>query len=175
MNNPVPIFFALVTMLLASCSTLDVSSSQQNLSSSEKWSVLPIVNHTQTPQAGLQAESIAAAMLRTRGIRNISQYPSDLNDETVFEPAERKLVDKALGWAKDQQVRYVLTGAVDEWRYKVGVDGDPVVGLVMQVIDMETQKVVWSAVGSKSGWSREALSSVAQNLLKDMFKTLRLK
>jgi hypothetical protein len=28
--------------------------------------------------------------------------------------------------------------------------------------------VVWSAAGSKSGWSRDALSAVAQKLIKDM-------
>jgi polysaccharide biosynthesis protein PelC len=58
----------------------------------------------------------------------------------------------------------VVYGAVDEWRYKVGVDGEPAVGLVFQVKDLSNGQVVYSASGGKSGWSREALSAVAQKL-----------
>ncbi|MGQ9686803.1 MAG: penicillin-binding protein activator LpoB, partial [Thiobacillaceae bacterium] len=59
-----------------------------------------------------------------------------------------------------------------EWRYKIGVDGEPAVGLTLQVIDLVNGKVVWTASGGRSGWSREALSAVAQKLVRDLTQPL---
>jgi polysaccharide biosynthesis protein PelC len=126
--------------------------------------LLPMANHTDVPQAGLRAEAIAEVTLRGRGVRQLQIYPTSLNPETLFEPSERKAQTEAEKWAKGQNIRYVVYGAVDEWRYKVGVDGEPAVGLVFQVKDLSNGQVVYSASGGKSGWSREALSAVAQKL-----------
>ena len=56
----------------------------------------------------------------------------------------------------------------------MGVDGEPAVGLTLQLKDVSSGKVVWSASGGKSGWSREALSAVAQKLTRDLLSTLTL-
>ncbi len=130
--------------------------------------LLPLANHTDVPQAGLRAESITEATLRNRGLRQLQVYPPNLNPETLFEPSERKAQVEAEKWAKAQNIRFVVYGAVDEWRYKVGVDGEPAVGLVLQVKDLGTGQVVYSASGGKSGWSREALSAVAQKLIAEL-------
>ncbi len=130
--------------------------------------LLPLANHTDVPQAGLRAESITEATLRNRGLRQLQVYPPNLNPETLFEPSERKAQVEAEKWAKTQNIRFVVYGAVDEWRYKVGVDGEPAVGLVLQVKDLGTGQVVYSASGGKSGWSREALSAVAQKLIVEL-------
>jgi TolB-like protein len=102
--------------------------------------VLPIVNYTETPQAGLRAEAIAESLLKTGGVTNLKRYPASLNPETLFEPAERESVGKALDWARTERTRYALTGAVQEWRYKVGVDGEPAVGISLQLIDVATAR-----------------------------------
>lgn len=158
-----------IAMTLSSCAVLDQASSSKPLERNATWAMLPIVNHTDVPQAGLRAEEITEVLLRARGIDNLKRYPPTLNQDSLFEPAERKVVIDAMNWAREQGVRYVLTGAVDEWRYKVGVDGEPAVGMTLQIIDLKDgDKVVWSAAGSKSGWSRDALSAVAQKLIKNM-------
>ena len=36
----------------------------------------------------------------------------------------------------------------------------------LQIIDLDHDTVIWSGVGSQSGWSREAVSAVAQKLIK---------
>ena len=72
------------------------------------------------------------------------------------------------------QERHALVGAVDEWRYKVGVDGEPAVGLALQVLDLQSGNVVWSAVGARSGWSRESLAGVAQKLVRDLLASARI-
>ena len=158
-----------IAMALSSCAVLDRASNSKPLDRNANWALLPIVNHTDVPQAGLRAEEIAEVLLRARGIDNLRRYPPTLNQDSLFEPAERKVVMDAMNWAREQGVRYVLTGAVDEWHYKVGIDGEPAVGMTLQIIDLKDgDKVVWSAAASKSGWSRDALSAVAQKLIKDM-------
>jgi polysaccharide biosynthesis protein PelC len=165
----------LIALSLCSCAVIDQESVSKPLEKNAKWALLPIVNHTDVPQAGLRAEAITEVLLRSRGIDNLTLYPPTLNQDTLFEPAERKVALDALKWAHEQGVRYAVTGAVDEWHYKVGIDGEPAAGLTLQIIDLaEGDRVVWSAASGKSGWSREALSAVAQKLIKEMLAGVSL-
>jgi TolB-like protein len=157
---------ALAALLGAACSTVDVAP-RASFEPAARWAVLPFVNHTETPQAGSRAASIVEAVLRTRGYNDLVQAPMP-SVETLFEAPDAQGRDKALAWARGAGVRYAMTGTVSEWRYKVGVDGEPAVGLTLSVIDLATGAVVWSAGGGRSGWSREALSAVAQKLARDL-------
>jgi len=163
----------LAAALLAACSVMDHSPGA-SMARDAKWALLPIANHTDVPQAGLRAEAIAETLLRARGVAGLMRYPPALNPETLFDPAERKVQADAHKWARDAGARYALTGSVDEWRYKVGIDGEPAVGLALQVIDLQTGSVAWSAVGARSGWSREALSAVAQKLIRELLASARI-
>jgi TolB-like protein len=159
---------ALWLLFSQACTTVDIQRAPTTLDPQARWVLLPIVNFTQTPQAGLRAEAIVESLVRSRGVWDLQRYPSKLNSESLFEPAERNAVEKAMQWAQKLEVDYAITGTVDEWRYKVGVDGEPAVGFSLQLIEVRTGRVVWSAVGSKTGWSREALSAVAQKLLRQL-------
>ena len=46
---------------------------------------------------------------------------------------------KLLAWARSTHARYAVTGAVNEWTYKVGLDGEPVVGIAIQLIDLSNR------------------------------------
>ncbi|MBP0600581.1 penicillin-binding protein activator LpoB [Herbaspirillum sp. LeCh32-8] len=162
---------AVLAVGLAACTTTDIGRAPV-LASNGQWGLLPFANHTETPQAGLRAEAIAESILRARGGANLRHYPATLNNETLFEPMDRKQMDAALEWARSENLSYALTGTVDEWRYKVGIDGEPAVGLTLQLVEVATGKVVWSAAGGKSGWSREALSAVAQKLSRTLLSPL---
>ncbi|CAG9220909.1 hypothetical protein BCAR13_420163 [Paraburkholderia caribensis] len=52
------------------------------------------------------------------------------------------------------------------------MDGEPAVGLTFEVIDVQTGKVVWTGTGSRTGWSRDAVSGVAQKLERDLLSPL---
>ncbi|WP_342050286.1 MULTISPECIES: penicillin-binding protein activator LpoB [unclassified Cupriavidus] len=156
---------------LGGCAVTDVGRAPA-IARGDTVAMLPIVNYTETPQAGLRAEAITESLLKTNGIASVKRYPASLNPETLFEPAERESVGKALEWARGERARYALTGAVQEWRYKVGVDGEPAVGISLQLIDVSSGDVVWSATGSDSGWSRESLSGTAQKLLRRLLAPL---
>ena len=163
----------LISLALAGCTTVDRVRTAAPPDLGARWVLLPFANHTETPQAGLRAEAIAETVLRSTGVKEVERYPASLNPETLLDPAERKLTEQAMAWAKGKDARYALTGAVEEWRYKVGVDGEPAVGLSLQVVDVKSGAVVYSASGGKSGWSREALSAVAQKLTRELLEDLK--
>ena len=155
---------ALAAVAASACTTATVQPAPA-LEPGASWAVLPMVNHTETPQAGLRAEAILESLLRSGGVRELRRYPTSIGGDALLEPSERKAVDQALDWARSQRVRYAVTGTVDEWRYKVGVDGEPAVGFTLQLVDLSSGRVVWTAAGGATGWSREALPAVAQRLL----------
>lgn len=161
---------AAVLAALVACSTVDRGRAPA-LQADAIWTVLPFANHTETPMAGNRAESIATTLLHAKGIGKVKRYSATAQQEALFDAADTKRQDDALAWAKEQGVRYALAGTVDEWRYKVGVDGEPAAGVTLQIIDVASGDVVWSGAGGKSGWSREALSAVAQKLIRELLNS----
>ncbi len=167
--------FACTMVLLSACSTgVQSLANRDALEAQAQWALLPIANNTDTPQAALSAESMVEHLLRSRGISNLLQYPVSLSRDSLFEPSERKVSDEAQKWAQSKGVRFAVTGSVEEWRYKVGIDGEPAVGVTLKVIDLGNGQVVWSGSAAKSGWSRQALSAVAQTVLTDLLAGLPL-
>lgn len=163
------LLLASLTWLAAACTTIDLAATAE-LDRNARWVMLPLANHTETPGAGQRASAVVEGVLRTRGIGNLQGAPAALSAELLFESADAQasMQDKALAWARASGARYAVAGSVTEWRYKVGVDGEPAVGLALQVIDLTTGRVLWSATGARSGWSREALTAVAQKLVRDL-------
>lgn len=165
------LLLAALWLLVGGCTTVDrVRTGTADLHA--PWAVLPIANHTETPQAGLRCEAIVESVLRTLGVAQLERYPAELSPDALLEPGERKVAEQALAWARGRGVRYAVTGSVEEWRYKTGVDGEPAVGITLTVTDLQSGRVVYSASGGKTGWSREALSAVGQKLVKALLADL---
>lgn len=165
-------FFVISLVMLTACSSLQSTKGDTKISSQSSWALLPMVNHTDTSQASLKAEAILQALLANKGVMQLKIYPTEMNNDSLFQPNDRKSVDQAIAWAKSEGARYAITGSIEEWQYKVGIDGEPAVGLTLRVIDLTNQTIVWSSVGAKSGWSRSALSGVAQELMKELLSSL---
>ncbi len=168
------IYLFLTLFLLGGCAGVNSISAPNVLDQGAKWALLPIANHTDTPQAALAAEMLTDHLLRQRGIVDLLRYPPTLTRDTLFEPTEQRVAEEAKKWAREQGVRYGVTGAVEEWRYKVGIDGEPAVGITLQVVDLASNQVVWSASGAHSGWSRQALAAVAQSQIETLIAGLPL-
>ena len=154
--------------LLGGCAVTDRVSGV-HADASARWAVLPLENTTTTPMAGARAQAVSRALLHTLGVRDVLRPPAASAD-ALFDPAPGADMDAALAWARGAQVRYLLTGSVEEWLYKVGVDGEPVVGLALHIIDVNDGSTVWSGVGARTGWGRESLAGVAQKLLKSLLE-----
>lgn len=136
------------------------------------WGVLPMVNYSQTPQAGERSEQILLSVLTRDGLQpQVYPIAADAN-LALLDDSER--LAQALQWARTQKLDYVITGSVEEWRYKNGLDGEPAVGLSVRVLQASNGKVLWSNSGARAGWSRESLAGSTQKVLDQLISDLRL-
>ena len=159
-------------LALGACSSIRQTAAPA-LGEQDSIAVVPMVNYTETPAAGGNAAAIAAGVLRTNGWSDVRIAPADESSSAMFDTAQRENGEKKLAWAREQHVKYVLSGAVEEWRYKTGVDGEPVAGVTLELIDTASGRVVWSATGTRTGWSRSSLSGVASTLIGGLLSPLR--
>jgi TolB-like protein len=167
MNASMKTAALLAAAALAGCAPIQHSASPA-MSCSEKWAVLPFHNYSETPQAGQAVARIVENALRSRGLGDLHYYPSSLDDSLGEYGMSQGQYERALDWAKGQNARYAVTGSVTEWRYKSGMDGEPAVGLTLEVVDVESGKGIWSAGGARTGWSSDALSGVGLKLVRSM-------
>lgn len=167
-------FFVSLLLLLTGCTSMQVNDIQPvALAPNGPVAVFPFTNLTETPQAEQRASAITAGLLRARGVAIVMSYPTPETRPTLIPGVSAPVPRYELKeWARRCGARYVLTGSVNEWRYKVGLDGEPVVGVSMEIIDLQNNTIVWSGVGSKSGGSRTALSTVAQRLIATMLNSI---
>ena len=163
MKRLITMLLIAVTLSLVGCVTLNQSG--RAVSFQENWGLVPFVNNTETPYAAERCESIVAALLYARGVQHLERIAVEAKPEELGMDRGEKRQREAMELAKQKKVRYVLTGAVNEWRYKVGLDGEPVAAFTLQLIELPEGKIVWSGAAGKSGWSRDAVSSVAQQVL----------
>lgn len=137
-----------------------------------QWGLLPLVNYSQAPQAGERSEQILLSVLAEQGLRP-RLYP-DVTPTSMPLLDERKRLSQALVWARQEGLDYVVSGSVEEWQYKSGLDGEPAVGISLQVIEPATGQVLWSNSGARAGWSRESLAGTAQKVLRELVGDMRL-
>lgn len=156
---------------LSACSTIDASQSPA-LAKVDGLVVLPMANYTETPDAGQRAQSIAQSILHQQGFTGLQTYQQNQSTSALIGGSNDYDKTQALDWARNTGAHYALNGAVQEWRYKVGVDGEPVVGLTFNLIDLSSGAVVWSATGSRSGWSRSSVAGVGQTLIRQLLSPL---
>jgi predicted extracellular nuclease len=70
--------------------------------------------------------------------------------------------------AKNNGFKFVITGNVNEFRYKTGIEGEPAVSVTVLIYDSESGEVIWSSTGSATGWSNQSRTTVAQKLFNGM-------
>ncbi len=161
-------------LLLAACTTVTYNTTPR-FSSNAKWMVTPFINNTETPRAGNRAAAITIGLLRTRGIKNVVMYNKPTASKGMLpQQFTRRDQARAIRTARSRGIRYVMTGTVNEWRYKAGLDGEPVVGITLDTVDTQTKQVVWTSVASGSGWGRSSISHVAQKMINESLYGLAL-
>lgn len=159
-------------VLLSGCAVTDVHRSEP-LSRQATWALLPIANHSETPLAGQKSEASLITLLHKHGINSLVQAPRKGQMGLLELPNEQDY-QAALSWAQQQGVRYGVTGSVDEWQYKAGLDGEPAIGISLRVVDVNSGDIMWSASGARTGWGFSTTSGVAQKLMADLINTLPL-
>lgn len=134
--------------------------------------VATMMNYSDTPDAGRSAEHIAANVLRASGLKDVELAESTADAAAVFDTLKHGAAENDIAWARSRKFTYLMTGAVEEWHYKTGVDGEPVVAMTFELVDVATGRTVWSSTGTRSGWSRSGLTNVAQQLITQMLQAV---
>ena len=95
-----------------------------------RWVLLPLMNHTETPQATCRAETVVEAVLRTGG----AATSGVIRPTSTTNPCSSRWSANAAGGRAGlgrAEARYAVTGALrsTSGATKVGVDGEPAVGV----------------------------------------------
>lgn len=163
----------LVTLLaLSACSHYQVPESP-HFSPQTTWAIMPMVNNSNTPLAAEKVEQMLNTQLYAKGI-NIVMYPAlATNDlQSILDSSARQ--KQAQAWLASHPVDYVITGSVEEWHYKSGLDGEPAVGITLEVTSAKSKKTYWRASGSRSGWGRESVSGTGQIVIEELLDGLNV-
>lgn len=164
--GPVIAFTVLTTCI--ACSTQHTQSGAVDFATGtgEDWVVLPFRNHSQTPLAAERAEWLVVSAMRAGNMTALSKIVEAQAGDGPFPLVDdSQRYELALSRAKASGFKYGISGSVEEWRYKSGLDGEPAVGMTLRVVDIESGATAWSASGARSGWSRESLTGNAQKVI----------
>jgi len=168
------VLVVICSLLLTACETL-TSSNRVVVSTVDRWALLPIENLSSTPLAGNQARSLVETHLRARGVKNLELFEVGSEQTLLALLDEAGQLASAKQWATDNGFRYGITGNVQEWQYKNGLDNEPSIGITLKFIDLQTDAVMWVASGSRTGWGYQNLSSVASKTIGDLLGEVRFK
>ncbi len=163
-------------LLLGACSVTRLQDGAA-LDPAARWIQLPLVNLAESPRAAERAEAILATHLRARGVRDLASHTErpDAGDSGLLEQLDdSRRQREALLYARAEGYRYAVAGSVDEWGYKRGLDGEPAVGISLQLIDAASGAVLWSASGARTGWGFESAAGAANRLLDELLDGLPL-
>lgn len=164
---------ATAVVLLSGCSTTVVDRNPSaTLTESANTLVVPFTNDSGTPDAGKRAATMVTAMLRARGITNVTLYKTKQSCNPLKTCKKRLNMSSIRRWAAKNNYQYLVSGAVNEWRYKVGLDGEPSVGSTMVITDILSNQPIWTGLGSRTGHSWSGLSDTAQRLFKRMLSNI---
>lgn len=162
--------FIIGVVLFSGCTSIHVDKGRGiTLPVYSRIAVGPIANYSDTPLANKQVESMVLSILHTRGFQNATLYPNKQDcAKLLYCPNALPHKSAMLAVARRQGASYILTGSTNEWRYKVGLDGEPVTGVTLNLIDVHNGHTVWNAFGSAVGSSRTGLDVVGQQMLQKM-------
>jgi hypothetical protein len=122
-----------------------------------KIMLFPLKNYTDTPRAGMRASNIVEGVLSAKSYKVIYNTTPTLKKE-------------AAAMAKSNGSDYYMLGAVSEWRYKTGIDGEPAVSFRLALYNTKTDTLVWSGVGSNNDWGNGSIGTTAQSLIEEMLE-----
>jgi hypothetical protein len=161
MSKKTLLIFTLFTIFFSACSST-INKKSLQLPIGKRYAVASFWNYTETPMAGLRAASIVESVLAQEQIRVDSLI--DGSDEMGAVKSKQQFLVHKKAEAKGLGVDYLIMGNVQEWRYKTGIDGEPVVSYSIKVIDLHRDEVVFNGVGAKSGWGHKSIGVVAQEI-----------
>ncbi len=163
----------MLLVMLGACTVNQVQESQP-LDKNARWVVLPVINLAEVPLAGENIETMLDSALRIRGVTDLQRQDGLPQPGGGLLLDDRQRYEQALKKAGQNGARFGVTGAIHEWRYKTGLDGEPAVGLTLQIVDLPSGRVIWTASGARTGWGYANVSGTAEKLVMQLLKGLTL-
>ena len=151
--------------IFTACSSI-VHKKATVLPSNKTYAITSFWNYTETPMAGLRAASIVESVLSQKNI--VLHSLIDGSDDVAEKEGKQKLFKRQKAQAKSMGVNYLVTGNVQEWQYKTGIDAEPVVSYSIKIIDLSNNAIVFNGVGAKSAWGHKSIGVVAQEIAKEL-------
>ncbi len=164
----------LSSTLLTACATV-TSSNRVIVSSAEKWAILPITNLSKTPLAGNRASALVETHVRARGVKNLEVYQPPESESVIALLDSAGQLASAKNWARENGYRYGITGDVQEWSYKNGLDNEPSIGMTLKFVDLHSDEVMWTANATRTGWGYANLSSTANKTIDELLTQVSFK
>jgi len=152
-----------------SCFSFKNISNPVNINKNDKICVIPFINNSETPLAGLKAKNIIENFLFSKKFNIVA---CDIVENDTFTEKEIKEYFEVL---KTKDINFVFFGYINEWRYKAGVDSEPAVSLTINLYDLKNDKLILSASGSKTSSSYKSLGIVSQELIKKLLSKINSK
>ncbi len=160
---------ALTTMMYSGCTHVESGAAVKEVNRSDHFVILPMQNLAETPRAGERVESMLESLMHGQGVRHLDEASTGNGDHLALLLDDGKRLETAKAWARQEGIRYGITGSVQEWRYKTGLDGEPAVGITLNLIDLSNKDaLLWSATASRTGWGSENLTRTTAKVLKTL-------
>ncbi len=159
------VLLSTVLLFLSGCST-HLKKATTQLPSNKSYLIGSFWNYTETPMAGLRASSIVEGVLSEQKIKLRSQIGG--SDEMGQDIPKADFLQQQKASAKASGANYLITGEVQEWRYKTGIDGEPVVSYSIKIIKLKDETIAFNGVGAKSGWGHQSIGEVAQEIAQEL-------
>jgi len=152
-------------LIITGCSSM-VNKKSINLPLDKKYAISSFWNYTETPMAGLKVATIVESILAQKGIIVSSLIGG--GEEMSLSTTKKSFLEKKLKDAKEIGSDYLILGNVQEWRYKTGIDGEPVVSYGIKVINLKDDSTIFNSVGAKSAWGHKSIGVVAQEIANEL-------
>jgi len=158
-------FILTFIIIFSGCSAI-VNKNEVTLPKNQKYAISSFWNYTETPMAGMRASSIVEGVISQKNITIYSLIGG--TDEMENIKTKEFFIKQKEAEAKKMGASYLIIGDVQEWRYKTGIDGEPVVSYTLKIIDLNSNQTIFSGVGAKSGWGHKSIGVVAQEIAKEL-------
>ena len=148
------IFLGLFLILFSGCvkESYDITPIKEFPKSNIK--VLPFANFTQNPMAGYKVAGILEGVLKANNF-NLKGSLWDFEEKEYSIEDIKNLIQKA-------NSRYIITGYVNEFKYKVGIDGEPAISITMKIFDKLKNRYIYTATFSRVGDTYGSITQLTQ-------------
>jgi len=153
------LFFIVAILILTGCAKKEISI-EPNSKFPKQVKIIPFANLTQNPLAGYKVASIANGVIK--------EYNISVTNSLFTYPEKDYSLKEIQNILNQYNNGYIVTGFVNEYKYKAGIDANPAVSVTLKIYDAKNKKYIFTSTVSEVGTTYDSLGVITQNCLKDL-------